>query len=152
MKLFGNHIKRLPYAVNVEKYCLTRSVIKMQISNEIIEVLDYLCDKFGIAIDWTNQNIMPYLEQLFTKFIAWELSTSIAYIVIFAIVAVILTVVLIWSARTDVTLSEIICVPIILGIISLIAGIGVQVFDIIECNVFPEKILFDYIQTALNNQ
>lgn len=124
----------------------------MQISNEIIEVLDYLCEKFGIAIDWTNQNIMPYLEQLFTKFIAWELSTSIAYIVIFAIIAVILTIVLIWSARTDVTLSEIICVPIILGIISLIAGIGVQVFDIIECNVFPEKVLFDYIQTTLNNQ
>lgn len=124
----------------------------MQISNEIIEVLDYLCDKFGIAIDWTNQNIMPYLEQLFTKFIAWELSTSIAYIVIFAIVAVILTVVFIWSARTDVTLSEIVCVPIILGIIALIAGIGVQVFDIIECNVFPEKVLIDYIQTALNNQ
>lgn len=124
----------------------------MQISNEIIEVLDYLCDKFGIAIDWTNQNIMPYLEQLFTKFIAWELSTSIAYIVIFAIVAVILTIVLIWSARTDVTLSEIVCVPIILGIIALITGIGVQVFDIIECNVFPEKVLFDYIQTALNNQ
>lgn len=124
----------------------------MQISNEIIEVLDYLCDKFGIAIDWTNQNIMPYLEQLFTKFIAWELSTSIAYIVIFAIIAVILTVVLVWTARTDVTLNEIVCVPIILGVITSIVGIGVQVFDIIECNVFPEKVLFDYIQTALNNQ
>jgi len=124
----------------------------MQISNEIIEVLDYLCDKFGIAIDWTNQNIMPYLEQLFTKFIAWELSTSIAYIVIFAIVVVILTVVLIWSARVDEELAEMLLVPIVLIIIGLIAGIGVQVFDIIECNVFPEKVLFDYIQTALNNQ
>ena len=124
----------------------------MQISNEIIEVLDYLCNKFGIAIDWTNQNIMPYLEQLFTKFIAWELSTSIAYIVIFAIIAVILTVVLIWSDRTDEELTEMIITPIVLIIIGLIAGIGVQVFDIIECNVFPEKVLFDYIQTALNNQ
>lgn len=124
----------------------------MQISNEIIEVLDYLCDKFGIAIDWTNQNIMPYLEQLFTKFIAWELSTSIAYIVIFAIVAVIFTVVLIWSARINEELTEILVIPIVLIIIGLIVGIGVQVFDIIECNVFPEKVLFDYIQTALNNQ
>lgn len=124
----------------------------MQIGNEIIEVLDYLCDKFGIAIDWTNQNIMPYLEQLFTKFIAWELSTSIAYIVIFAIVAVIFTVVLIWSDRTDEELTEMIITPIVLIIIGLIVGIGVQVFDIIECNVFPEKVLFDYIQTALNNQ
>ena len=124
----------------------------MQISNEIIEVLDYLCDKFGIAIDWTNQNIMPYLEQLFTKFIAWELSTSIAYIVIFAIIAVILTVVLIWIVRTDEMFTEVIFIPIMFGIVGLIVGIGVQVFDIIECNVFPEKVLFDYIQTALNNQ
>lgn len=124
----------------------------MQISNEIIEVLDYLCDKFGIAIDWTNQNIIPYLEQLFTKFIAWELSTSIAYIVIFAIIAVILTVVLIWSARTDEMFTEVIFIPIMFGIVGLIVGIGVQVFDIIECNVFPEKVLIDYIQTALNNQ
>lgn len=124
----------------------------MQISNEIIEVLDYLCDKFGIAIDWTNQNIMPYLEQLFTKFIAWEQSTSIAYIVIFAIIAVILTVVLIWIVRTEEMLTEIIFIPIMFGIVGLIVGIGVQVFDIIECNVFPEKVLFDYIQTALNNQ
>ena len=124
----------------------------MQISNEIIEVLDYLCDKFGIAIDWTNQNIMPYLEQLFTKFIAWELSTSIAYIVIFAIVAVILTIVLIWSARIDEELTGILLIPVVLIIIGLFIGIGVQVFDIIECNVFPEKVLFDYRQTTLNNQ
>lgn len=26
------------------------------VSNQIIEVLNALCDKFGIAIDWTSQN------------------------------------------------------------------------------------------------
>ena len=90
--------------------------------------------------------------KLFTKFIAWELSTSIAYIVIFAIVAVILTVVLIWSARIDEELTGMLLIPVVLIIIGLFIGVGVQVFDIIECNVFPEKVLFDYIQTALNNQ
>lgn len=129
----------------------------MQISNEIIEVLDYLCEKFGIAIDWTNQNIMPYLEQLYTKFIAWELSTSIAYIVIFAIVAVILILCLVLCIK-DIKnncadeFNLMIATFIILGIIGVFIVIGVQVFDIIECNVFPEKVLFDYIQTALNNQ
>lgn len=129
----------------------------MQISNEIIEVLDYLCEKFGIAIDWTNQNIMPYLEQLFTKFIAWELSTSIAYIVIFAIVAVILILCLVLCIK-DIKnncadeFNLMIATFIIIGIIGVFIVIGVQVFDIIECNVFPEKVLFDYIQTTLNNQ
>ena len=129
----------------------------MQISNEIIEVLDYLCEKFGVAIDWTNQNVVPYLEQLYTKFIAWELSTSIAYIVIFAIVAVILILCLVLCIK-DIKnncadeFNLMIATFIIIGIIGSFIVISVQVFDIIECNVFPEKVLFDYIQTALNNQ
>ena len=31
-------------------------------SQQIIEVLDYLFEKFGIAIDWTSENIMPYIH------------------------------------------------------------------------------------------
>lgn len=30
-------------------------------SQEIINVLDNLGEKFGIAIDWSNENILPYL-------------------------------------------------------------------------------------------
>lgn len=33
-------------------------------SQEIINVLDNLGEKFGIAIDWTSKNIMPYLQDL----------------------------------------------------------------------------------------
>lgn len=36
-------------------------------SQEIIKVLDNLCEKFGIAIDWTSQNVKPYLQELFCK-------------------------------------------------------------------------------------
>ena len=33
----------------------------MKVSNQIIEVLEYLCQKFGIVIDWTSESILPYL-------------------------------------------------------------------------------------------
>lgn len=33
-------------------------------SNEVIKVLDHICDKFGIAIDWSSSNVMPYLQDL----------------------------------------------------------------------------------------
>ena len=33
-------------------------------SEQIIEVLNALCEKFGIAIDWTAENVMPYLTDL----------------------------------------------------------------------------------------
>lgn len=36
--------------------------------------------KFGIAIDWTAENIMPYIEQLCAKFINFEIYTSVFWI------------------------------------------------------------------------
>ena len=38
-------------------------------SEEIIKVLNDLASRFGVAIDWTNQNIVPYLQDLMTRFI-----------------------------------------------------------------------------------
>ena len=35
----------------------------MEFSKEIINVLDYLCGKFGIAIDWTYDNV-PLTEYI----------------------------------------------------------------------------------------
>ena len=31
----------------------------MEISQQVIKVLDAVCDKFGIAIDWTSNNVIP---------------------------------------------------------------------------------------------
>lgn len=35
----------------------------MTLSSEIINVLEFVGDKFGIAIDWTQANVMPYLQE-----------------------------------------------------------------------------------------
>lgn len=53
----------------------------MNVSDQIIQVLDALCDKFGIAIDWTANNVIPQLEVLCKKFIRFEICTSIFWIV-----------------------------------------------------------------------
>ena len=31
-------------------------------STEIIKILDAICDKFGLVIDWTSQNVTPYMR------------------------------------------------------------------------------------------
>ena len=36
----------------------------MQLSNEIITILEYLCDKLGIAVDWSSKNVIPYVQEL----------------------------------------------------------------------------------------
>ena len=63
------------------------------ISNEIIKVLDELCKKFGIAIDWTSQNVMPYLEQLAERFIKYKNITDTIWLIV-GIVLFILSIVL----------------------------------------------------------
>ena len=54
----------------------------MKVSKEIIEVLDYIGEKIGVTIDWTSDNVIPYVKELCEKFIAWEISTSYAWITI----------------------------------------------------------------------
>lgn len=50
-------------------------------SNEIIKVLDHLCDKFGIAIDWSSNNVMPYLQDLMVRITKYAIYTNILWLV-----------------------------------------------------------------------
>ena len=124
----------------------------MTVSSEIIEVLDYLGEKFGIAIDWTSNNVLPYLQTLVDKFIKWEISTSILWIAI-AVFIIVMTITLI-NLKGFREINEetygMLGVLASLLILGFFVVICVQIFDIIECNVFPEKVLYDFIKTMLN--
>ena len=124
----------------------------MTVSSEIIEVLDYLGEKFGIAIDWTNNNVLPYLQTLADKFIKWEISTSIVWIAIatFVIVAMIVLINLKGIREINEEIDGMLWIPIIVSIIVSFIVICIQIFDIIECNIFPEKALYDFIKVMLN--
>ena len=43
-------------------------------SQEIIKVLEYLGDKLGIAIDWTAENVIPYAEELFKRYVTLKIT------------------------------------------------------------------------------
>ena len=51
-------------------------------SEEIIKVLDELGKRFGIVIDWSNQNIIPYLQELFKRFICYRNITACVWIIL----------------------------------------------------------------------
>ena len=53
----------------------------MTVSEQIIEVLNYLGQKFGIAIDWTSESVVPAMQNLMSKYIKWEIATSIGWLV-----------------------------------------------------------------------
>lgn len=124
----------------------------MTVSSEIIEVLDYLGEKFGIAIDWTSNNVLPYLQTLADKFIKWEISTSIVWIIIavFVMVGMIVLINLKGVREINEETYGMLWIPIIALILASFMIICVQIFDIVECNIFPEKVLYDFIKTMLN--
>ena len=51
-------------------------------SEEIIKVLDALAEKFGLAVDWTSANVIPYLEQLCGKYVNYEIVTSVVWLIL----------------------------------------------------------------------
>ena len=126
----------------------------MTISSEIIEVLDYLGEKFGIAIDWTSNNVLPYLQTLVDKFIQWEISTSILWIAIAAFVIAMIIILMNLKSFRKINEDTYGILWTFAGILILVffIVICVQIFDIVECNVFPEKVLYDFIKIMLNQK
>ena len=123
-------------------------------SNEIIKVLDDLSRRFGIAIDWSSANIMPYLQDLMTRLVKYETYTSIMWL-IFSIVIFIIGLYLIRKAikiaksetignEFPMTMCTLISVPLLIfGGFDIISEIN----DIIKVNTIPEKYIIEEIQS-----
>lgn len=57
----------------------------MNISEQIINVLNTLCEKFGIAVDWTKANVLPYVQNLCDRIIIYSIAKDIATIILIVI-------------------------------------------------------------------
>lgn len=127
----------------------------MTVSEQIIQVLDALGEKFGFAIDWTSENVIPYVETLCTKLISYEIWTSVAWMGIVAILAIVAIVRAIKRPFMDCCVDDdipggmftLVCYMTIMAAVFII---GTQIFDIIKCVTFPEMYIFEYIQSVIN--
>lgn len=131
------------------------------VSNQIIEVLNALCEKFGIAIDWTSQNVMPYVKEFMNKAVNYELWTSVGWLLICATFIFVFFKLIYWYVKNQNNESNIILdfldyneefivlFSIFGGILTIIATIYAvtQIMDIITCLTFPEKVIFNMIQS-----
>lgn len=120
-------------------------------SDEIIKILDDLGQKFGIAIDWSSQNVMPYLQDLMGRYIKYETMTSIMWLLM-GVLLVLLGIAVAYkgfkSGDPDSGAIAVIFVPIaIVGVIIIIC----QCNDIITANTIPEKMIFEYLNSLLSN-
>lgn len=59
---------------------------------QIINVLNELSDKFGLAIDWSSENVLPYLNDLANRYIRYEIISSVISIVVMLLCTIALTI------------------------------------------------------------
>lgn len=129
------------------------------VSNQIIEVLDALCDKFGLAIDWGAQNVLPYAQELMGKMVSYELWTSVGEVTLFVFLFtlyIVCTKKLVNPFKKGVDEESPMALLIALfwvigGIISIfsIKYFISNIKDIITCLTFPEKIVFEMMQSMM---
>ena len=136
----------------------------MVVSEQIIEVFDYLFEKFGIIVDWSSENVIPTIEMLCEKLITYEICISIAsavFLIAFCIAATIFKNKM-FKKLTDSGffndndgfnyLMTSVLTYILLGSIYIITIIVLwnQTADVIQCAVFPEMYIFEYIRPMIN--
>ena len=115
-------------------------------SDEIIKILDDLSERFGMAIDWSAENVLPYAQELFQKFVDYEIWTSVLWLVVGAaiIVAAVMMTKKWWSDGNEEYDGAI----LILTVPMILLGSAFffpQAIDIITALTFPEKLLFEYL-------
>lgn len=132
-------------------------------SDEIIKVLDAIGDKFGIMIDWTQQNVQPYIQDLCQRVTQYKLTTNIVGLVITIFLLAVGTIWLIYTINTttgyknryslsddDKFTRQIICfiaspIMILIGLIATITLVD----NICMCLFIPEKVLINELQSIL---
>ena len=121
--------------------------MSISFSDELIKTFDYLLSQFGIAVDWTSENVLPYLQTLAEKLVRFEINTSIMGLV----VGVVVLTVGVWIFVKDIKDwdSGVFIVGAILIIVAGIVCCG-EVYDIIKCVSLPELYVFEYIKHASN--
>lgn len=146
-------------------------------SNEIIKVLDNLAERFGVIIDWTAQNVMPYLQDLYDRIIDYRImQLSIMYIIFIAMLIISMGVFIkvyydyktisrinddknlsfetyhswVDDITTDLTILG--AILLIFGFVLLIGaifGIFKNIDGVVEIINIPEKYIYDMIQEMM---
>lgn len=125
-------------------------------NEELVKALTELANKFGIVIDWTSQNALPYAQELMNRIIKFEIATSIMWLVI--------GLMFIGSAYWMIKLVKFfqqknkkepygvwdLWAGFAIGLTVLFPIIGVcvifqQVYDFIQCGILPEVIVLRYL-------
>lgn len=123
----------------------------MNFSTEVITVLDELGKRFGLFVDWTSENVMPYVQDIGGRIVNYELATSIMW----AVIGLLFIISFIVIVKCYDKLGEFDFMILIVGACLAFAGIIMivcQTLDIIKCLTIPEAVWIDYIKNMTSSK
>lgn len=131
---------------------------------EINNAIDKICEKFGIIVDWTQQNVQPYMTDLCERVCKYEIATNIITISTLLFVGIVLLLLFKWFLpmyKKEVkkhyyNQNDFIVISFWVFVMCLSFYIGVIIFvipshirNIIEVIYLPEKAVLDMINSYL---
>lgn len=112
-------------------------------------MLQKLAEQFGLALDFSKENVIPYLQQLAERVVKYETCQSIFWLVFGTILLLVGIVMIVLAIKNVITWDEdtiigFIIVGFVLGLIGSFV-VCQQISDLILCKYLPEKILLRYV-------
>lgn len=122
----------------------------MSFSKQFIEICNFLASQMGIMIDWTSENIVPYMQDFSDRFIKYEISTSVVWIVIMIIIPLILFVLAKMATKeyyeSDYAEGVLMIIAWMFFSFSCITSfvvVIIQIFHIIKAVNIPEQLIIE---------
>lgn len=125
------------------------------VSDQIINVLDNLCNKFGMAIDWSSKNVQPYLKELMMKCVNYTFAIDVVWLCIATLLLIVGIILLTIGLKVkkkhnywdDTEFAFVIFSVLAFGVAVVICIITIS--EMIACKTFPEKVILDMVRPYL---
>jgi uncharacterized BrkB/YihY/UPF0761 family membrane protein len=137
------------------------------VADQIIQVINALCEKFGIAFNWTADNLWPFVEKVGAKIVMYKIIACC----IGLLIGIVLTIVALIFLRKALkyynvcykrdefddnrSYSHLKCVMagfwVVFGTLAIAALILIftNIFGLMQAIVVPERVVYDYIAGML---
>lgn len=125
----------------------------MTFSEQFINILNFIGQQIGVAVDWTSDNAMPYLKDLVGRYVNYEVASSIVTIILMLVllVAVSLALRFITKKYKEYHFEYefpfmigwlVFAIVLILALIVILSEIS-DISDIIKALTIPEQLIIE---------
>lgn len=130
-------------------------------NNKVIEVLDYLSEKLGIAVDWTAENVWPQVTEFLDRYRVYAIISDGVWLLI-SLISV-CTIIHLFKTIAKQMHEEAgfwydddfwiigVCIFGVIGLVGFGIAVLFNIFEIIQWAVVPEVQFFEVFKSYLNS-